>query len=81
MKVRVDTQVCAGFGVCLGICPEVFELHDDGYAVVLVGDVPPESSKVQCAKPSASARHVRFPSVTTPNSSQAGCQFHCSISL
>jgi ferredoxin len=42
MKVRVDTQVCAGFGVCLGICPEVFELHDDGYAVVLVGDVPPE---------------------------------------
>jgi ferredoxin len=42
MKVRVDTQVCAGFGVCLGICPEVFELHDDGYAVVLVSDVPPE---------------------------------------
>ena len=42
MKVRVDTEVCAGFGVCLGLCPEVFELHDDGYAIVLVGEVPPE---------------------------------------
>jgi len=42
MKVRVNPQVCAGFGVCLGLCPEVFALHDDGYAIVLVGEVPPE---------------------------------------
>jgi len=42
MKVHVDTEVCAGFGVCLGLCPEVFELHDDGYAIVLVSEVPPE---------------------------------------
>ncbi len=42
MKVRVDTDLCAGFGVCVGLCPEVFEIHDDGYAVVLVSEVPPE---------------------------------------
>ena len=42
MKVQVDAQVCAGFGFCLGLCPEVFELHDDGYAVVMVGEVPAE---------------------------------------
>ena len=42
MKVRVDAQVCAGFGACLGLCPEAFELHDDGYAVVRVSEVPPE---------------------------------------
>jgi len=42
MKVRVDPSICAGFSVCLGLCPEVFELHDDGYAVVRVGEVPPE---------------------------------------
>ena len=42
MKVHVDPAICAGFGVCLGLCPEVFELHDDGYAIVLVGEVPPE---------------------------------------
>jgi ferredoxin len=42
MKVHVDPNVCAGFGVCLGICPEVFELHDDGYAIVVVDEVPTE---------------------------------------
>jgi len=42
MKVQVNANVCAGFGVCLGLCPEVFELHDDGYAIVLVSEVPPE---------------------------------------
>ena len=42
MKVHVDPNIWAGFGVCLGLCPEVFELHDDGYAIVLVGEVPPE---------------------------------------
>ncbi len=54
MKVRVDPGICAGFSVCLGLCPEVFELHDDGYAVVRVGEVPPEledavrTAVVQC---------------------------------
>ena len=42
MKVQINNDLCAGFGVCLGLCPEVFELHDDGYATVLVGEVPPE---------------------------------------
>jgi ferredoxin len=42
MKAHVDANVCAGFGVCVGLCPEVFELHDDGYAIVLVNEVPSE---------------------------------------
>lgn len=42
MKVHVDPGLCAGFAVCLGLCPDVFELHDDGYAVVRVSEVPPE---------------------------------------
>jgi ferredoxin len=42
VKVRVDAGICAGFGACLGISPDVFELHDDGYAVVRVGEVPRE---------------------------------------
>lgn len=42
MKVRVDPEVCAGFGICVGISREVFELTDDGYATVLIGEVPPE---------------------------------------
>ena len=42
MKVHVDKEVCAGFRVCLGVVPELFELHDDGYAVALQEEVPPE---------------------------------------
>ena len=42
MKVHVNSQICAGFGICLGIAPEIFELHDDGYAIVLVSEVKPE---------------------------------------
>ena len=42
MKVRVDPEICAGFGICLGISPEVFQLHDDGYAIVMVSEVSPE---------------------------------------
>lgn len=46
MKVRVDAEICAGFGACLGLCSEVFELHDDGYAIVRVSEVPRELEEV-----------------------------------
>jgi ferredoxin len=42
MKVQVSPDLCAGFSACLGVAPEVFELHDNGYAVARVVDVPPE---------------------------------------
>jgi len=42
MRVEVDDEVCGGHGVCLGLCPDVFDLHDDGYACVKVDEVPPE---------------------------------------
>jgi ferredoxin len=40
MKVEVDADVCGGFGHCVIGCPDVFTLTDDGYAVVLVTEVP-----------------------------------------
>lgn len=42
MRVRVDDDRCKGHGMCCGSCPEVFELTDDGYARVLVSEVPQE---------------------------------------
>ena len=42
MRVAVDDDVCRGHGVCCTLCPEVFDLGDDGYASVLVDVVPAE---------------------------------------
>jgi ferredoxin len=40
MKVWVDDQRCRGHGVCVTLCPEVFSLTEDGYAVAIESDVP-----------------------------------------
>jgi ferredoxin len=42
MRVAIDEDRCRGHGVCWGLCPEVFDLLDDGYSVVRSPDVPPE---------------------------------------
>jgi ferredoxin len=42
MKVWVDDQRCRGHGVCVTLCPEVFELTDDGYAEAIDSDVSTE---------------------------------------
>ncbi|TVS89105.1 ferredoxin [Mycobacterium helveticum] len=42
MRVWVDDQRCRGHGVCVTLCPQVFSLTDDGYAVTTDTDVPAE---------------------------------------
>ncbi|MGE2734286.1 ferredoxin [Mycolicibacterium vaccae] len=42
MRVRVDDDACAGHGVCVALCPEVFTLTDDGFAHAIVSAVPVE---------------------------------------
>lgn len=42
MKVIIDPDECIGDGICENICPEVFELRDDGLAYVLSFDETPE---------------------------------------
>ena len=39
MKVRVDPDICIGCGLCVQICPEVFEMEGDK-AVVRTDTVP-----------------------------------------
>lgn len=34
MKVSVEASKCIGCGLCVNSCPDVFELTDDGIAVV-----------------------------------------------
>jgi ferredoxin len=42
MRVHVDDDRCRGHATCCSLCPEVFELSDDGYAITADTDVPAE---------------------------------------
>jgi ferredoxin len=35
MKVFVDKEKCIGCGACVAVCPDVFELKDDGKSHVI----------------------------------------------
>ena len=40
MTAHVDHDTCIGCGVCPSVCPEVFEMRDDGLSHVIVDTVP-----------------------------------------
>ena len=40
MRVTVDPDLCAAHGACMVTCPEVFRSGDEGWADVLVDEVP-----------------------------------------
>jgi ferredoxin len=42
MEVHVDRAKCQGHARCHAICPQVFELDDEGFSFVPVPAVPPE---------------------------------------
>ena len=48
MKPVVDRDLCIGCGLCEDICPEVFQLRDDGYAYVI--DENPDPGLYDCAR-------------------------------
>ncbi len=39
MKVKVDKDSCIGCGACAAICPEIFDLDDDGLSEVKTEEV------------------------------------------
>ncbi len=46
MKATVDRDTCVGCGLCVEVCPEVFEMGDDDVAVVKAGVVPADAEDV-----------------------------------
>jgi len=43
MKAKIDRDGCIACGMCVSICPAVFAMADDGYAEVIVDEVPAET--------------------------------------
>ena len=39
MRAVVDKNVCIGCGACTGICPAVFDIDNDGYAIAIEGEI------------------------------------------
>lgn len=65
MRARIDDERCKGHGMCCTLCPEVFELTDDGFAVIVEGPdgaIPSEhedavrSAVAQCPEGAISIR-------------------------
>ena len=42
MKLKVEKDRCIGCGACQAVCPDVFEIEDDGLAGVKVDSIPAE---------------------------------------
>ncbi len=45
MKASVDKELCLGCGLCVEVCPEVFEMNEDNKAETKVDPVPPEAEE------------------------------------
>jgi ferredoxin len=46
MIAHVEKDVCIGCGACPAICPEVFEMDDDGLAFALKEHVPEDQEEL-----------------------------------
>lgn len=46
LKILVDREVCDGYGNCLFVAPEVFDLDDDNKVILLTEDVTDENSEL-----------------------------------
>jgi len=52
MKVSIDEPLCSGCGLCVDICPEVFELGDETARVIKPNPTADEEEKVREAESS-----------------------------
>lgn len=39
MELKVNQDVCIGCGACQAVCPEVFQINDEGLATTIVDEI------------------------------------------
>lgn len=42
MKAYVNQETCISCGLCEGVCPDVFELNEEGKSVTILDEIPDE---------------------------------------
>ncbi|MGW0038987.1 ferredoxin [Gordonia sp. NPDC003376] len=40
MRIRADFDLCESNAICVGMAPDIFDLDDDDYLVILQEEVP-----------------------------------------
>lgn len=40
MKIKADFDLCESNAICVGMAPDIFDLDDDDYLVILKDEVP-----------------------------------------
>lgn len=53
MKIKINQEECIGCGSCQAICPEVFELDEQGKAIVKDSQSDQGKTNEECAKEGA----------------------------
>ncbi len=43
MEAKIDRDACIGCGLCVEICPEVFEMDDEQIAIVIKSPIPDDA--------------------------------------
>jgi len=42
MKLKVNEEACIGCGACAAICPDIYNMNDDGIAYVITENITEE---------------------------------------
>lgn len=65
MRLRLDPTACTGHGLCAGLLPELIELDEWGYPMLLADTVPdgllPHARRARDSCPTLALRLLKVP--------------------
>ncbi len=64
-RITIDTKRCSGHGRCYTLAPEIFDMDDEGFSVLLIDTVPGDSPLLHDAQTAVDACPERAISMET----------------